>query len=153
MCQNLCNNFKVFIACESYDFVNFCERTPSPFVISSASSINTHQYFTDQGRLGLLTYCTKFHFKKKNKITKATKYCIALRKQRWVICFWRMQCFWRCREDDCLNMISREHRFSLVNYEKRKWKVVEKVFMSYFKRTSLFTTEQMTTITDKFPFP
>lgn len=50
-------------------------------------------------------------------------------------------------------MNSREHRFSLLTYEKRKWKVVEKVFMSYFKRTNLFTTEQMTTITDKFPFP
>lgn len=151
MCQNLCNNFKVFIASESYDFVNFCERTPSPFAISSASSINTHQYFTDQGRLDLLTYCTKFHFKKKQN-NKSNK-ILHCPKEARLSDLYRMQCFWRCREDDCLNMISREHRFSLVNYEKRKWKVVEKVFMSYFKRTSLFTTEQMTTITDKFPFP
>lgn len=49
-------------------------------------------------------------------------------------------------------MNSREHKFSLVNYEKSKWKVVEKVFMSYVKRANLFTTGQMITITDKFLF-
>lgn len=140
-----CKNFKIFIACESYDIFNVCGVMTLPFVISSASSINAHQYFTHQGRLGLLTYCTKFHFKKQNNKSNKILHCPKEARQSDL---YRMQCFWRCREDDCPNMISREHRFSLVNCEKNKWKVVEKVFMSYFKRTSLFTTEQMSTITD-----